>query len=401
MGSGMNHVKAGDSGFQGIYGNKQIGLKLDASNPTVYIDDIKRQTDGNYLFSPEEKIEVGKILQKYGVNVNVNNPGELIRSTAYNPNAKSILGEVAEATGRRSTASGSYGSSTYASTLTDFDDAIDVLEFAMKEHTSVPKSYDLRKSNLRSQSSTNTINTLKDFYKIKNLLEDGIKKAEERQTRIQKIRNDYYSNKADRVNKMVENNPILKQNKQLIEDLKNKEWQAGERKRELQKRLNRIEGIQYTLKSTGIAVGILGGMAGGIAKLASTANKNDRVRMDSSPRGLLRRYHPEVLDEYENSVRNNEEVQAIDKGTYNEDFGKKLSDRDLGMLYRRIERKAYNDISVKYRSKWDYERNFGRESEEPRSSNEGMKNGGNLRKLSNFTKQKSTANNNWLNKYSS
>lgn len=264
MGSGQNHVILGESGYDGFYSNKQLGISHDTSDPLKYIDDIERQLNGEYPYSEAERAKVNEILLKNGITQEVNIPGELINVTAGHDNAKQILSEVADVTGRKAVIYGTYGDSKYASTLKDVDDAIDAVQWAAKPHVTVGKSYLTRKGALNSSDDSRLLGqiTKQKFQKISNLLDDGLAKAEERKNRMNKRLQELAKNTDEKLDKAVDKTKrgqeIKAEQARLLKEYNENKYLIEQLHRRYQKVLfirNQIKTVGLIAPTTGVTLG--------------------------------------------------------------------------------------------------------------------------------------------------
>ena len=196
-GIGQNHVMLGHPyhGDGNIISMKQLGMELDTKDPMSYINSIEHSVSGEKLFSEEERAilsniiddikgldDVSKITAK-----NSENTSNLIENLPYSEAGKQALYEFAKKTGRTiAKKDRQYGNSTYASTLRDFDEAIDVMQYQVENSRKAIKSYRQRSDTAKyAENSKATINSdlellPKQFKAIKGYVEGGIQKANER-----------------------------------------------------------------------------------------------------------------------------------------------------------------------------------------------------------------------------
>ena len=406
MGAGQNHVKAGESEYGPYYGNKQLGLEWKTDSPLSYVDNIKRQTDGMYLFSPKEQQEVITILRKYNKNDSPKHPYDLIIDLKGDPDAIPILEEVAKITGRRSASTTEFGNSIYSSTLSNFDAAIDALEFTIKEKMLIPKPHELRKQNLiktsRSRKHYDDIHSVKDFNHIKSLLESGIQKAEERQITINKLYDDFYKVLEEK-NIRLSTRLIDVKTKQAevhlakLEKLKN---DAYAKKRDLEKRINRLEEVRQ------MSVGLTAIVGAGY--LMTELIKNNHS-IGSDFRSRIKQSNPDYIKDFDKLIEEDETLKSINKNIamrpnafdilpgVNSEIKKEVQ-KEL-MKYNKIERQKYNQILKQIRE--DKGTWKDRKLESYRDESE-YKNGGQLTKLdqlTNFTNYNTKQPGGWLDKY--
>lgn len=288
MGAGLNHVTLGDSGHGPVYGHKQIGLDLDISSPSNFIDSVKRQTSGSYPFSPEEAEKVKKILSKYGYNGYIpDNTGDLIHNLAYKNYAKDALKEVADATGRKIAVQGTYGNSMYASTLKDFDEQIDLLVYGYRKAIEPPKSH-LQRS-IYKGAPNQGFTSIKEFKKVQGMLQGGLARAEARykelKTELTKL-DDIINTRVERFKYNDSELKKLKAKKQAYED----EYFAAKKEAdEISKRLTKVNRLKE--KYEGFVKGSLG-LGAGVGTLAlgnKAVKKISEVNERREKQGLERK----------------------------------------------------------------------------------------------------------------
>jgi hypothetical protein len=201
MGAGQNHVVLGNSGVYGydFYGHKQVGLNnLKTDNVLDFVNSIENQTSGLKTFSQEEREIVKSILDKYSFNGSFrgyipNSGNEFISAVATDiplDKMRAVLKEYSDLTGKRIITTTDYGESIYTSTLTDFDETLDAVEYFISKDNQtgkviapVPTSARTRNDYYKQTTqldlnkvfpNTNLKNkTEKEiFYMIKNKLKD-------------------------------------------------------------------------------------------------------------------------------------------------------------------------------------------------------------------------------------
>ncbi|NCC55796.1 MAG: hypothetical protein EOM11_10020, partial [Erysipelotrichia bacterium] len=153
-GAGLNTVRHGMSGEYDIYGNMQQNLKYSEDNLFKFIQDVKKQVDGDIPFTPEEKVQVEDLLKKNGYNTSVRTPIDFIETLGDDVNSQALLNEFSSITGIRSVGGRSYSSnSIYASLTKEIDNELEKFAFAFtKDDAAVPKSLEMRKNYIRSNS---------------------------------------------------------------------------------------------------------------------------------------------------------------------------------------------------------------------------------------------------------
>jgi hypothetical protein len=210
-GIGQNHVMLGHPfhGDSNITSFKQLGMDLDTKDPMSYINSIEHQTSGEKLFTEEERTILSDILKdikmddysKDLISQGTENTSQLIENLPYSEEGKKALYEFGKRTNRTIVKKSSqYGNSTYASTLRDFDDAIDAMQYQVTNSRNVIKSFRQRSDAAEyALNNSRTINSNlellpKQFKAIKGYVEGGIERANERLAELTKQRKYIYDN---------------------------------------------------------------------------------------------------------------------------------------------------------------------------------------------------------------
>jgi hypothetical protein len=289
-GIGQNHVMLGHPyhGDGNIISMKQLGMNLDTKDPMSYINSIEHNVSGQKLFSEEERTilsniiddikgldDVSKITAK-----NSKNTSNLINNLPYSETGKQALYDFAKQTGRTIVKKErEYGNSTYASTLRDFDEAIDVMQYQVENSEKAIKSYRQRSDAARyaenSRGLSSDLELLpKQFKAIKGYVDGGIEKANERlvaakfeRTRIsdeiQAISSKAFKNKYwEEINRLKETQTKIEKEIQDISQMR----------RDLFDRKNHLNKLEDNMKS----VGILGGGTATLVGAGTIAYKNDQ-----------------------------------------------------------------------------------------------------------------------------
>jgi hypothetical protein len=289
-GIGQNHVMLGHPyhGDGNIISMKQLGMNLDTKDPMSYINSIEHNVSGQKLFSEEERTilsniiddikgldDVSKITAK-----NSKNTSNLINNLPYSETGKQALYDFAKQTGRTIVKKErEYGNSVYASTLRDFDEAIDVMQYQVENSEKAIKSYRQRSDAARyaenSRGLSSDLELLpKQFKAIKGYVDGGIEKANERlvaakfeRTRIsdeiQAISSKAFKNKYwEEINRLKETQTKIEKEIQDISQMR----------RDLFDRKNHLNKLEDNMKS----VGILGGGTATLLVTGTIAYKNDQ-----------------------------------------------------------------------------------------------------------------------------
>lgn len=289
-GIGQNHVMLGHPyhGDGNVVSMKQLGMNLDTKDPMSYINSIEHNVSGEKLFSEEERTILSNILAdikmdpqfKYTANQS-ENTSQLIENLPYSEEGKQALYDFAKQTGRTiAKKDRQYGNSTYASTLRDFDEAIDVMQYKVANSKDAMKSYRQRSDAARyAENSKATLNSdlellPKQFKAIKGYVDGGIEKANERLVAANAERKrisdeiEAMSSKAFK-NKYWEEISRLKESRSKYE----KEVEdINQMRRDLFDRRNHLRKLEDNMKT----VGILGGGTATVVGLGAYAYKKDQ-----------------------------------------------------------------------------------------------------------------------------
>jgi len=249
-GIGLNTVQKGnpthiDKALNPVIGHRQLGLKLDTSDPLTYVESIIRGTSGSYNFTPEETKILQDLIDKYipevktQIPTNVRSRDILDINPSYDNFAKSkdFLEELAKETGIRAIRkeegmAGGYGTANaqYASLLDKYDELADAMMYSLKEYHAAPKTFAERKRAMQdikkgSSSSSFPVQTKKDFDKLYSILDGGLQTAQARLSQITDellALNDYKENLIK--NMSNEDNVALKQLQIKIKDLEDRQY---------------------------------------------------------------------------------------------------------------------------------------------------------------------------------
>jgi hypothetical protein len=167
-----------------------------------YINSIEHQTSGEKLFSQEERTILSDIINEMKFNDQQRhlaggseNTSQLIENLPYSDEGKKALYEFGKRTNRTIVKKDSrYGNSTYASTLRDFDEAIDAMQYQLSDSKNALKSFRQRADAAAYATSAQpTISRdlellPKQFNAIKGYVEGGIDRAKLRLDELSKQR---------------------------------------------------------------------------------------------------------------------------------------------------------------------------------------------------------------------
>jgi hypothetical protein len=194
-GWGINTTQHANPGWKTkpseITGNRQIGLKVSSESPTQMVADVKRQTDGFYIFTPEEKDVLLGIFKSVvskaeaeQMAAGVTKTMDLLQlPTGKTMKTQKIFNEVTKQLGiKASTTGNTFNEGWYSSMLGDFDEAIDALAFTFNKTATPPKSYLQRERGLNSVTvpTPPSIQDVKEFTLIENYVNGGVEKARAR-----------------------------------------------------------------------------------------------------------------------------------------------------------------------------------------------------------------------------
>jgi hypothetical protein len=296
-GIGQNHVTLGfpNHADKEILSMKQLGMDLNTTDPMSYINSIEHSVSGEKLFSEEERTILSNILAdikmdpqfKYTANQS-ENTSQLIENLPYSEEGKQALYDFAKQTGRTMVKKDrGYGNSNFTSTLRDFDDAIDAMQYSLiniNEYSRNPnkwlKSFNTRKETAEyAANSSRTISSdiellPKQFKAIKGYVDGGIEKANERLVAANAERKrisdeiEALSSKAFK-NKYFEEISRLKETRAKYD----KEIEGfNQMRRDLFDRRNHLRKLEDNMKT----VGILGGGTATVVGLGAYAYKKDQ-----------------------------------------------------------------------------------------------------------------------------
>lgn len=252
-GIGLNAVQKGNpthlpQGLQPVIGHRQLGLKLDTSDPLNYVDSLIKGTSGEYVFTSDEMKVLEDLVDKYIPEVKTQiktdfKSRDILDFQPYQnfEKSKDFLDELSEQTGiraiRKDEPFGTYGSANahYASLLGKFDDVADAMMYSLKEYHASPKTYGERKRALeqkkqdsRSKVPNFQVETIKDFNKLYSILDGGIKTAESRLMQLTDQLSALNSYKENLITKMASKDDILlAQVQKQIQDLQYRQNQIS------------------------------------------------------------------------------------------------------------------------------------------------------------------------------
>jgi hypothetical protein len=289
-GIGQNHVMLGHPyhGDGNVVSMKQLGMELDTKDPMSYINSIEHSVSGEKLFSQEERTVLSNILAdikmddrfKYTANQS-ENTSQLIENLPYSEEGKQALYEFAKKTGRTIAKKDSqYGNSTYASTLRDFDEAIDAMQYKVANSRNAIKSYRQRSDTAKyAENSKATINSdlellPKQFKAIKGYVEGGIQKANERLTAAN-VERKRISDEIEALSRKAFNNKYFEEISRLKEIRGKYEKEIeniSQMRRDLFDRRVHLNKLAENMKT----VGILGGGTATLVGAGTIAYKKDQ-----------------------------------------------------------------------------------------------------------------------------
>jgi len=282
-GIGQNHVMLGHPfhGDGNIISMKQLGMNLDTTDPMAYINSIEHQTSGEKLFSEEERTILSDIVKNMKFNDTEKqlaeaskNTSQLIENLPYSEEGKKALYEFGKQTNRTIVKKSSgYGNSTYASTLRDFDDAIDAMQYQMVsfEYTKNPTKSFRQRSEAAESAARNQLNMPADlellpkqFKAIKGFVEGGIDKANQRLAALNAERTKINNDIADLADKTF--NKKYKDEIERLDaykkNIEKEQADMNQMRRDLYDRRVRLMKLEDNMKTTGILGGGFGTLIG-------------------------------------------------------------------------------------------------------------------------------------------
>lgn len=299
-GIGLNAVQKGNpthimSSDNPIIGHRQLGLKLDTSDPVSYVDSLIKGTSGDYTFTSEEMKLLEDLIDKYIPEVKPQiktdfKSRDILDFQPYQnfEKSKDFLDELSEQTGiraiRKEEAFGTYGSANaqYASLLGKFDDVADAMMYSLKEYHASPKTFGERKRALeqkkqdsRGKTPNFQLQTKKDFEKLYSILDGGIKTAEARLMQLTDQLSALNSYKENLIARMVNKDDVLLQQVQnQIREMQYRQTQIS--MVEIPKLRSKAENLKQFYKIVGLGIVGLGVIGGGYAVQNEINERNQR-----------------------------------------------------------------------------------------------------------------------------
>ena len=298
MGAGLNTVKLGfpDHYATGLLGSKQFKLYDDSvKNIDDYLFQIKRKTSGEYQFSDEELKIIKEIGDKYSINTErVKQASHLLSgdksydTAIYQP----FLKEIGETLKTKAIATSDYGNSLYSTDLGYFDKQLDNLAISLHHQSVALKSFEQRKKQFSfkpNQGDISSIDTKEEFYKLRNLLDNGLKKANKRRLSLNVASDNLITQRNKLINETlhspVSDEKLIKFKEQAIRKIE-KEIEVSVKElndmnnelNELTIRSEKLENL-YKIYSiiggsvTGIGTAAIGGL--GVLKVIQKINENE------------------------------------------------------------------------------------------------------------------------------
>jgi hypothetical protein len=346
-GIGQNHVMLGHPfhGDGNIISMKQLGMDLDTSDPMSYINSIEHQTSGEKLFSEEERTILSNILAdikmddrfKYTANQS-ENTSQLIENLPYSDEGKKALYEFGKRTNRTIVKKDrQYGNSTYASTLRDFDEAIDAMQYQLSDSKNALKSFRQRADAAAYATSAQpTISRdlellPKQFNAIKGYVEGGIDRAKLRLDELSKQRRKISEDieaLSDKAYNKKYKEEIEKLN-QFREKIDKESDQIAQMRRDLFDRKVHLNKLAEKMKT----VGILGGGTATVIGLGIYGYKeNERINEEFNKElNIRKKYYPKdkqtnsgvdaIMDAIPNIKRNGGNITKAKNGLRQEQKG--------------------------------------------------------------------------------
>jgi hypothetical protein len=323
-GIGQNHVMLGHPfhGDGNIISMKQLGMKLDTKDPMSYINSIEHQVSGEKLFSQEERDILSDILNNIKFNDHQRqfanqseNTSQLIEKLPYSEEGKKALYEFGKQTNRTIVKKSSqYGNSTYASTLRDFDDAIDAMQYQVANSRNAMKSYKQR-SDAAQLTANSEIELLpKQFKAIKGYVEGGIERAKERLDALSKQKRKIYddvqalSDKA--YNKKYKEE--IDRLKKLSDKIDKEVSDMAQMRRDLFARKIHLNDLEDKMKT----VGILGGGTAALVGVGTYGYKKDQEiqkEFDERLKKMTKEEREQFDKDLQERIRKRDSIQSTDK----------------------------------------------------------------------------------------
>lgn len=265
-GWGLNTVRKGNPnhriGGEEIIGHRQVGIKVSETSPKQMVSDVKRATDGDYIFTPEEQAEInqiiesvtgGKIPEQVGLAVNLQptvtevkkSKDLLALPSGSSPKTQEIYNEITKKLGIKAASNKLlYGESAYYSMLGDFDAAVDKLAYTFNRTTSKLKSFDQRTGAFSSASGASSAPVIKDvreFEKLERYINGGAVKAQARvddlrdslrkiDEEVDKYRKAYSKGEKAKIDELMEQRNVIQEQ---MNEASNKYWELAKRQRRL------------------------------------------------------------------------------------------------------------------------------------------------------------------------
>jgi hypothetical protein len=342
-GIGQNHVMLGHPfhGDGNIISMKQLGMDLNTSDPMSYINSIEHQTSGEKLFSQEERTILSDIINEMKFNDQQRhlaggseNTSQLIENLPYSDEGKKALYEFGKRTNRTIVKKDSrYGNSTYASTLRDFDEAIDAMQYQLSDSKNALKSFRQRADAAAYATSAQpTISRdlellPKQFNAIKGYVEGGIDRA--------KLRLDELSKQRRKISEDIEalsDKAYNKKYKEEIEKLNqfrekiNKESdQIAQMRRDLFDRKVHLNKLAENMKTAGL-IGTGASTLVGIGLGHSELQSRSEIQYKKFQDEMIKKMTKEERKEYErkeDSIQQQREDRPFLDKSYDWFMGKK------------------------------------------------------------------------------
>lgn len=304
-GIGLNTIRLGDPNHinlvdKPIIGHRQLGLKLDTSNPKAYVKSIIRSTNGNYVFTPEELNTVQEIFRKYLPDYEhkikyLQKPSDILYMDIITPDlnkGNEALKELHAKTGIRALTKdkssnsirGDYGNSVYSSVIGDFDEAVDAMMYSLKELHAAPKSMVTRTEQLEAKNrilsskvpSFNAIKVIGDYDKITNLLNKGRETASFRLTKAQEIKFNIEKQKEDLQRRFMSGKAEVKELNKLTAESKKLEKEIESLIKEtetLEQKVKKIKDNKRKILQISLGVGTVGSTFAGLTMLMMDREK--------------------------------------------------------------------------------------------------------------------------------
>jgi hypothetical protein len=346
-GIGLNSQELGKIGHVGglssypILGNRQLNVigngkhadyTLDLNDPRDYVAQIKHEM-GEGLFTPAEREQLNKIYNETigkgrGQEISVEDtwmfPNELIdqpmsnyaKQPIYISNSEAdagieFLNRLNSELGLRAIKSlRTYGTGLYASTISKIDDTIDGIMYGAVSSMPKAKSWAQRtqmlsaltKSQIDRAKRQLPVDTVKNFKKVKNLLQSGIKDIKEERDELIELTKKLENAKDEKAGKYISKSKKWQSlveegdSAQVVIDKFNQHMiNLTAQQFLLQRRVQDIEGFKDSLAVFLVAITSIG-TAGAVIKALHDKNEKQQERHQKENKKYFDEMLPEMIE---------------------------------------------------------------------------------------------------------